>query len=541
VSSQQAWDNYQLWLKSYFQYSRSVIGRIIKNGDSTDKRMGEFKEALIQWLGSSLVRWAKENLSDYYSSKVASTIYNFRHGLSDDDEVIELFVVYGSIVFLAGANDNYGRDARDKLVSIYGFSIFLMQAKGKTPSGKPIEFAPFVLRDIKTNGAFDARKIKEIIMGWIGTIDKWDPNARDARAQLAALDAFTFGLRALMAIGAVALAPAAPAVAGALAFWGMVDSLYTALAGKDALTGQEVGTLGRILAAGGVAVFVFQAVNGVRSVMAVGCNSFSGETAVSTLDGQKRIDSVQKTDLVMGFHEYSRKIDEYQVTDTISHTDKIITKLELETDSGLSETMTTTPEHPFYALLEPNQNSKGVWTNAEKLKSGNWVKRLNGYGVVKRAWNEKANQRMYNLTVENAHTFFVGKNEWLVHNTNVGCVNVLFVARLNPADYGKSDSVHFNRANAQLEAALRANPALAAQIDTITQSIQPGAASALARVAANGSRQTPIQFTWHHAATPGELQLMTRADHYYFWTLNHPGNVGGYHLWAIPAGAPQRP
>ena len=30
---------------------------------------------------------------------------------------------------------------------------------------------------------------------------------------------------------------------------------------------------------------------------------------------------------------------------------------------------------------------------------------------------EDANQPMYNLTVDEAHTFFIGDGEWLVHNT----------------------------------------------------------------------------------------------------------------------------
>ncbi len=540
TTSQQAWDNYQTWLKSYFSYSRTAIKQIMDKNNSGDKAIGEFKDLLIQWLGSSLVRWADKNLSEYYSSKVASTIYNLRHGLSDQNEVIEMFVVYASIVFLADASGAHGEDARTKLVNIYGFSIFLMQSKGKVASGKPLDYAGFVTRDIKTNGAWDAKKIKAHILGWIGTIDYWDPNARDAKAQLFALDMFIGGLRILMGIGAAALVPTAPAVAGALAFWGAVDSLYTALAGKDALTGQSVGDLGRILAAGGVALFVFQAANGIRSAMAIGCNSFSAETPVSTIDGQKRIDSLQKTDNVTGFHEYSRKTNEYQVTNTISHTDTTVAKLELETDSGQAETLTTTPEHPFYALVEPNQNSSGVWVNAEKLKTGNWVKRLNGYGVVKRSWNETANQKMYNLTVENAHTFFVGKNDWLVHNTNQGCANLFAVANLDPGDFGRSDKVHFNRANAQLEAQLLANPGLAARLDATSRLIDPTAATALSRVSSTGTRQTPIGFTWHHSLTPGRLELITLGDHYYLWTLNHPGNMGGYAIWAVPAGAPLR-
>lgn len=38
-------------------------------------------------------------------------------------------------------------------------------------------------------------------------------------------------------------------------------------------------------------------------------------------------------------------------------------------------------------------------------------------------------QMMYNLTVDTAHTFFVGEGEWLVHNTNPNCLIHFFDSR----------------------------------------------------------------------------------------------------------------
>lgn len=40
-----------------------------------------------------------------------------------------------------------------------------------------------------------------------------------------------------------------------------------------------------------------------------------------------------------------------------------------------------------------------------------------GYGIVEAVVVVETNQRMYNLTVDGAHTFFVGDGAWLVHNT----------------------------------------------------------------------------------------------------------------------------
>jgi Pretoxin HINT domain len=88
------------------------------------------------------------------------------------------------------------------------------------------------------------------------------------------------------------------------------------------------------------------------------------------------------------------------------------------------ETITTTPEHPFYAkrnnqLLEtrkPSTSSFG-WVNAGELKLGNvvWQGR-NTTGIVARVKTVTKNQTMYNLEVEKAHTYFVGAGKWLVHN-----------------------------------------------------------------------------------------------------------------------------
>ncbi len=45
------------------------------------------------------------------------------------------------------------------------------------------------------------------------------------------------------------------------------------------------------------------------------------------------------------------------------------------------------------------------------------MRKLDGtYGTVDALKVERNPQRMYNLTVEDAHTFFVGDGQWLVHN-----------------------------------------------------------------------------------------------------------------------------
>lgn len=46
------------------------------------------------------------------------------------------------------------------------------------------------------------------------------------------------------------------------------------------------------------------------------------------------------------------------------------------------------------------------------------VRKADGsYGLVWLEWTVYRTQEMYNLTVDTAHTFFVGEGQWLVHNT----------------------------------------------------------------------------------------------------------------------------
>lgn len=77
--------------------------------------------------------------------------------------------------------------------------------------------------------------------------------------------------------------------------------------------------------------------------------------------------------------------------------------------------METTPGHPFYTDLG--------WVDAGDLQIGSLVMRADGsYGAVQTLEVKERPQLMYDLTVDTAHTFFVGEGEWLVHNT--GCLTI---------------------------------------------------------------------------------------------------------------------
>jgi hypothetical protein len=137
--------------------------------------------------------------------------------------------------------------------------------------------------------------------------------------------------------------------------------------------------------------------------------SFSGDTAVETPGGTQRISTLQEGDLVLAYDGTSGTTGYYPISTVLAHVDQVV---ELVIISG--ERIQTTPEHPFYVV------GKG-WTPAGELHVGDRIQRADGgFGAVEGLRFKRHTQAMYNLTVSRAHTYFVGKGEWLVHNTCVG-------------------------------------------------------------------------------------------------------------------------
>ena len=87
-----------------------------------------------------------------------------------------------------------------------------------------------------------------------------------------------------------------------------------------------------------------------------------------------------------------------------SHLDEQVTFVTID-----GELIETTPWHDFYT-------DEG-WQDAGELVTGNLVLSLDGdYGVVDSVRTIDVIQRMYDLTVADAHTFAVGTGQWVVHN-----------------------------------------------------------------------------------------------------------------------------
>jgi hypothetical protein len=149
-----------------------------------------------------------------------------------------------------------------------------------------------------------------------------------------------------------------------------------------------------------------------------GCNSFAADTKVSTNKGFKRIADVRIGDMVKSFDEKSKQEGFKRVSAVMQHKDNQITKLKLLDFDGKQEVIETTPWHKFAGL-----SRRAPWITPEEMIAGKTLLRQSkgrfGYPLeVKTVARE---QVMYDLTVEDFHTFMVGDNEWIVHNTNEAC------------------------------------------------------------------------------------------------------------------------
>jgi len=135
---------------------------------------------------------------------------------------------------------------------------------------------------------------------------------------------------------------------------------------------------------------------------------FSGDTEVYTSDGLVCIEDVQVGDEVWAYNSETGETELKEVLNVwVKETDEI---LHVSTSDG--ETIDTTTNHPFYV------EEKG-WVAAGDLEVGDTLVTADGNEVeVTDLELEKLAEPIfvYNLEVEDFHTYFVGEYGVLVHN-----------------------------------------------------------------------------------------------------------------------------
>ncbi|MFB7557105.1 polymorphic toxin-type HINT domain-containing protein [Streptomyces brevispora] len=267
----------------------------------------------------------------------------------------------------------------------------------------------------------------------------------------------------------------------------------------------------------------------------------------------KPISEVKVGDYVLTAEPGKKKQEKHKVKEVfVTKTDRGYVDVVVDTKSG-RKTIQTTKHHQFY------EATKNAWTQAANLKAGQKLQNdTGGPTVVIDTKAYTATLATYDLSIEGLHTYYVlaGATPVLVHNCNSGvnsageacacgggpqAYSVAFEMTLDAADFGRSRSTHFRRANEALDAALQSDAGFAQSMDQLI----PGIGSA---VSSRGGRRTPAGWTWQHepasnaGGRQGVMRLVPRSQHDpgSLWQhLLHPGGAGGYAEWAVPNGAPR--
>lgn len=144
----------------------------------------------------------------------------------------------------------------------------------------------------------------------------------------------------------------------------------------------------------------------IQKVLKKGCNCFTAGTEVLTDEGEKDIEDIEVGDMVLAKDEETGEVAYKEVTATFNH----------ETDEIYNiyvggQTIESTFNHPFYA------NDKG-WTFAKDLKVGDLLVQSDGHTLrIDSIEIEQKYATVYNMTVDDFHTFFVSDLGIWVHNT----------------------------------------------------------------------------------------------------------------------------
>jgi hypothetical protein len=142
---------------------------------------------------------------------------------------------------------------------------------------------------------------------------------------------------------------------------------------------------------------------------------FVAGTLVRTSEGFAPIESLRVGDVVLARHEKTGELGRFPVVDTIVREDQPL--LSVTVASGPTvDVLLVTPEHPFHT-------ARG-WVAAKALAPDDRIVRADeslASIVALEALDRRAT--VYNLTVDEAHTYFVGEGELWVHNA---CRNEVF-------------------------------------------------------------------------------------------------------------------
>jgi len=150
---------------------------------------------------------------------------------------------------------------------------------------------------------------------------------------------------------------------------------------------------------------------------------FVAGTLVHTSEGQKPIEQIKVGDSVLSYDERTGKTEYKPVLATFSHEAKEVLDVTIE---GEPEPLGVTPQNPFFVHRARDNTddgdldgdgSAGEWISAGKLREGDQVRRPDGsWSPVVKIEKRESGATVYNFSVADNHTYFVGHIGTLVHN-----------------------------------------------------------------------------------------------------------------------------
>jgi hypothetical protein len=139
---------------------------------------------------------------------------------------------------------------------------------------------------------------------------------------------------------------------------------------------------------------------------------FPAGTLIQTEHGTKPIEDIQIGDLVWAYDEDTNTTALQPVVDIMQNESDHTISLYTET-----EVIETTALHPFY--------TQDGWKDASELQAGDKIKTQNSQEItIETTQFNYEPKKVYNFTVGNFHTYFVGQQKALVHNTGK-CISKL--------------------------------------------------------------------------------------------------------------------
>ena len=153
----------------------------------------------------------------------------------------------------------------------------------------------------------------------------------------------------------------------------------------------------------------------IVSLYSLKCQCFTGETLVSTTEGDKRIDEIK-----VGYYVYTYDTETGEkIASKVTYVSVTKTDIIVHVYTSEGEEIKTTMLHPFYVKnVKDGEEKYGVWKAASNLVYGDELLTEDGRIVyVESVEIERLDEDIlvYNLEVEGLHTYYVG-NGILVHN-----------------------------------------------------------------------------------------------------------------------------